>query len=126
MIDGKASYAVRSQLCNLDSSPLINKVCTIDTALMPHIRKAARKANLDWRLFHSPRGSRGEPEGHLSYNGPADMKVKATGTVSNMSRYAISNMSDTSFPYKRTYMRFVGVNSLPDRKKPVAQRDLRH
>jgi len=54
MIDGKASYAVRSQLCNLDSSPLINKVDTIDTALMPHIRKAARKANLDWRLFHSP------------------------------------------------------------------------
>ena len=57
MIDGKASYAVRSQLCNLDSSPLINKVCTIDTALMPHIRKAARKANRDKRLFHSPRGA---------------------------------------------------------------------
>ena len=37
------------------------------------------------------------------------MKVKATGTVSNMSRYAISNMSDTSLPYKRTYMRFVGA-----------------
>ena len=98
MIDGKASYAVRSQLRNLDSSRLINKVGTIDTALMPYIRKAARKANLDQRLFHSPRGSRGEPEGHLSYNRPAGMKVKATGTVSNMSRYAISNMSDTSSP----------------------------
>ena len=47
MIDGKASYAVRSQLRTLDSSRLINKVGTIDTALMPHIRKAARKANLD-------------------------------------------------------------------------------
>ena len=60
MIDGKASRAVRSQLRNLDSSrllKLLNKVGAIDTALMPYIRKAARKANLDQRLFHSPRGS---------------------------------------------------------------------
>ena len=47
MIDGKASYGVLSQLRNLDSLRLINKVCTIDTALIPHIRKAASKANLD-------------------------------------------------------------------------------
>ncbi len=47
MIDGKASYAVLSQLRNLDSLRLINKVGTIDSALMPQIRKAASKANLD-------------------------------------------------------------------------------
>ncbi len=47
MIDGKASYAVLSQLRNLDSLRLINKVGTIDAALMPQIRKAASKANLD-------------------------------------------------------------------------------
>jgi len=35
MIDSKAFYAVRSQLHNLDSSRLINKVGTIDAALMP-------------------------------------------------------------------------------------------
>ena len=57
MIDGKASYAVLSHLRNLDSSRLIHKAGAIDTALMPYIRKAARKANLDQRLFHSPRGS---------------------------------------------------------------------
>ncbi len=57
MIDGKASYAVRSQLRTLASSRRINKAGTIDAALMPYIRKAARKANLDKRLFHSPRGA---------------------------------------------------------------------
>ena len=46
MTDGKASYAVLSQLRNLDSLRLVNKVGTIDAALMPHIRKAASKANL--------------------------------------------------------------------------------
>ena len=34
MVDGKASYGVLSQLRNLDSLRLINKVCTIDAA--PH------------------------------------------------------------------------------------------
>ena len=42
MIDGKASYAVRSQLRNLDSSRLINKAGTIDTALMPNTKSRSQ------------------------------------------------------------------------------------
>jgi len=40
MIDGKASYAVLSQPRNLDSSRLIHKAGTIDTDLIPKIRKS--------------------------------------------------------------------------------------
>ena len=47
MVDGRPYYGVLSQLRNLDSLRLINKVGTIDAALIPHIRKAASKANLD-------------------------------------------------------------------------------
>ncbi len=47
MTDGKASFAVLSQLRNLDSLRLINKVAVIDANVMQQIRKAAREANLN-------------------------------------------------------------------------------
>lgn len=47
MIAGKASLAVLSQLRNLDSLRLINKIAVLDAKAMQKIRRAASEANLN-------------------------------------------------------------------------------
>ena len=46
-IDGKASFAVLSQLRNVDSLRLINKVGVLDDSSLASIRKAVSQANLN-------------------------------------------------------------------------------
>ena len=46
-VDGKLSFAVLSQLRNIDSLRLINKIGAFDTFVLAEIRKAASRANLN-------------------------------------------------------------------------------
>jgi len=46
-IDGKLSFAVLSQLRNIDSARLINKVAVLDRNSLALMRKAASEANLN-------------------------------------------------------------------------------
>ncbi len=46
MVDGKRSFAALSQIRNLDSLRLINKVSNLDASVLAEIRKAVSKANL--------------------------------------------------------------------------------
>ena len=61
MIDGKASYAVHSQLRNLDSSRLINKAGAIDTALIQYEKPLARRT-LASGFFIPPADRGGSPK----------------------------------------------------------------
>ena len=58
---------------------------------------------------------------------PRSSIVLSTPSPDGIGHVAICDIEHVRYasPYKRTYMRFVGANSLPDRKKPVAQRELR-
>ena len=47
LIDGKEAFAVLSQLRNIDSVRLINKVAVVDTQALAFIRKAVSEANLN-------------------------------------------------------------------------------
>jgi hypothetical protein len=46
VVDGGPSFAVLSQLRNIDSARLINKVGAFDEYALAEIRKAASRANL--------------------------------------------------------------------------------
>lgn len=47
LVDGNEAFAILSQLRNIDSARLINKIAVVNAFTLSHIRKAVSKANLN-------------------------------------------------------------------------------